>query len=71
MQMMIVKQLRGDATGRDRNGDVMIKLRAHLAYHSTGMPVLQIWANLCTTRYGGGVIYGAPPPGPLIRQLPR
>ena len=49
----------------------MIKIRPYPAVHTAWLPALQIWGELATSHYGGGVMYGAPPPGPLIRQLRR
>ena len=71
---MAVKQMKGEMdrqNPRQRNGDILIKIRPRLNTYRQWEPVLSVFAEILVTQYSGEVIYGAPPPGPLIRQLGR
>ena len=48
---------------------VLFKLRPHIGVLNCWLPVLGIWHDLIENHYGGEVLQGPPPPGPLIRLL--
>ena len=54
VQLMIVKQMKGDGKGSDKNGDILIKIRPHHAMLESWTPVLRLWNQLTVTNCGGG-----------------
>jgi hypothetical protein len=71
LQLVVVKQMKGDGQGNDRNGAVLIKLRPHMEVMEAWSPVMVVLGRIAEETHGGGMIKSQPPPGPLIRQLPR
>ena len=71
LQLVVIKQMKGDGQGNDRNGAVLIKLRPHMEVMEAWSPVMSVLGRIAEESHGGGLIKTQPPPGPLIRQLPR
>ena len=69
LQLVAIKQMRGDARFQARTGDVLVKMRPTLDVGTKWEAAFQLWEESIAQESNGRHIHGPVPLGPLIWLL--